>query len=166
MELFTLLNTPLTDDKLAYDETEQMYVLTMQYFKDNFDMHFANDKVLKRRLLKNSRKIYNYIYTRSNSANKPVIDFILHKTLEGRDFLLKVLTEQIEADNESGFNDLSMTPGVNVMNGQVIERERLVENQISVDTEQLIKNSAKYLGINLVYAGVYGTGIFALITTM
>ena len=163
--LFNLI--PITnDDKLTFKEDEEMYVLTREFYLNNFDMNFKNDKVLERRLVKNSRKVYNYIYTRSNSANRPVIDFILHKTQEGRDFLLKVLREQMEADSESGFNDLSMTPGINVMNGQVIEREKLVENQISVDTEQLIKNSAKFLGINLVYAGVYGTGIFALITSM
>lgn len=140
---------PYTDEILQWNEKSKKYELTIQFVKSELDVHFADDSVLESRIRKNSRKIYNYIKYHSYSGNSYFIDVLLNKTKEGRDFLKEVLLEQLEADNETGFNDLSSQPAVNVANGQVIDRNELQRNQISVDTEQLIERNADWFGFNI-----------------
>ena len=74
---------------------------------------------------------------------------MLNKTEQGRQVLKDVLLEQLEADNETAFNDLSSQPAINVGTGQEISRESLQANQISVDTEQIIDRNADYFGFNI-----------------
>lgn len=139
--------TPYSDNDLTFDESLGMYLLTIQKVKSVYDNNFQDDQTLLKRIKKNSRKVYNFIYYRGFSANKKAITFLLNRTKEGREFILGVLLEQMEADLESGYNDLSSSPAVNISSGQVIEREHLAQNQVSVDTEQLIENSAYYFGV-------------------
>ena len=140
---------PRTDEFLKWNDESQRYELTLQFVKNELEVHYADDAVLERRIKKNSRKIYNYIKYHSYSGNSYYIDVLLNKTEEGRKFLKDVLLEQLEADNETGFNDLSSQPAVNISSGQVIDRDELQRNQISVDTEQIIESSARYFGINI-----------------
>jgi len=139
--------TPYSDNDLTFDESLGMYLLTIQKVKSVYDNNFQDDQTLLRRIKKNSRKVYNFIYYRGFSANKKAITFLLNRTKEGREFILNVLLEQMEADLESGYNDLSSSPAINVSNGQTIDREHLAQNQVSVDTEQLIENSTYYFGV-------------------
>ena len=113
------------------------------------ETHYADDNVLDKRIKKNSRKIYNYIKYHSYSGNSYFVDVLLNKTEEGRRFLKDILLEQMEADNETGFNDLSSQPAVNVANGNIIDRDELRRNQISVDTEQIIERNTDYFGFNI-----------------
>lgn len=151
----TVIEKPYNDEVLVFNELTGRYELTMQYVKNNFDISFANDKVLKERITKNSRKIYNVIYARSNSANKSVVEFMLHRTLQGRVFIHDLLFEQIEADLQSGYNDLSNMPAINYAKGNIIPREEQIRNQISVDTEQILDRSQQYFGINILYSSTY-----------
>lgn len=153
---------PYDDSKMEFDETAGRYVLTLSYVKAMFGNNFHDDEVLLTRLKKNSRKIYNFIHYHSYSGNAPVVEFLLNKTKEGRQFLLDALTEQMEADSESGFNDLSSTPAVNVSTGQIMDREQLYANQISVDTEQIILNSHRYFGVSIISRTKYPVGYFLL----
>lgn len=140
---------PYSDDKLVFNQDK--YELAFEYVKSMFDINFRNDDELKRRIAKNSRKIYNFIYYRIHSANRLIAETLLNNTEQGRKFLLDVLTEQFEADNESGYNDLSSVAPINVANGQVIDRNLLYQNQISVDAEQIIDRNVEYFGINIMY---------------
>lgn len=142
------------DDKLVWNTETRRYELSIEYVKTHFDINFRDDKVIKQRLSKNSRKIYNVIYARSHTANKAVIDLCLNRSENGREFLFDVLLEQFEADNEYGFNDLSSAPAINLSNGSVIDRNLLYQNQISVDAEQILDRNAEYFGINILYQGV------------
>lgn len=151
----TVIQKPISDEVMKFNEMSGRYELTMEYVKDNFAITFQNDKVLKERIKKTTRKIYNVIYARSNTANKGVIDFMLHRTLQGRVFIHDLLFEQIEADLQSGFNDLSSMPAINYANGQIIPREEQIRNQISVDTEQILDRSEEYFGINIMYASAF-----------
>lgn len=151
---------PYTDDKLTWDESSQQYYLTIEYCKNQFDNTFRDDEVLKRRIKKNSRKIYNWIKYHINSYNKPVVESVLNKTQEGRNFILEMLTIQMEADVETGFNDLSSTPAINVNNGQVLDRNELWRNQICVDAEQLFNTSDQYFGFRLGYQCPYPYSFF------
>lgn len=140
---------PTDNEYLKWDEPTKRYELKLEYVKSELDVHFADDAVLEKRIKKNSRKIYNYIKYHSYSGNSHNIGVLLNKTEEGRQFLKDVLLEQLEADNETAFNDLSSAPAVNVANGQIIDRDELQRNQISVDTEQIIERNADYFGFNI-----------------
>ena len=140
---------PQSTEFLKWNEETKRYELTIEFVKSQLDVHFANDGILEKRIQKNSRKIYNFIKHRSYTANHPFIEKLLNNTKEGQEFLKDVLLEQLEADNETAFNDLSSQPAVNVGTGQIIDRDELQRNQISVDTEQLIENNADYFGFNI-----------------
>lgn len=156
------ITTPRNDENMEFDETSNRYVLTLEYAKAHFPNVFRDDQVLKQRLIKNSRKIYDFIHYRGYSGNRKVVDFLLNRTAEGRDFLLQALSTQMEADAQSGYNDLSQAPAVNVATGQVIDREVLANNQICVDAEQIIENSASWFGVPITYRARYPWRLFLL----
>ena len=146
---------PYSDESLKYVEQTEQYELTREYCKNNFESTFKNDDILDRRIEKNSNKIYDFIFSRVHTSNTQVVKKILNETEQGRAFILKLLTYQMEADTETGYNDLTKAPAVNVSNGQVIPREELLRNQVTVDVEQLLNNNARYLGINIWYSAQF-----------
>lgn len=146
---------PYSDTTLHYNETTEQYELTVSYCHDAFEHTFKSDTVLQRRIEKNSNKIYDFIFSRVNTANTRVVKKIINETREGREFIQKLLSYQMEADTETGYNDLTQQPAVNVSNGQVIPREELLRNQVTVDVEQMLNNNARYLGINIWYAAQF-----------
>lgn len=141
---------PSTDEILKWNESTKRYELTLEFVKSELDVNFANDGVTEKRIKKNSRKIYNFIKARSHSLNLPYIDILLNRTKEGREYLKAVLLEQMEADNETAFNDLSSQPAIDVASGRNIDRDALEANQVSVDTEQLIMRGSEFFGFNIV----------------
>ena len=144
---------PYDDDKLVWNTETDHYELSFEYIRSNYEVNFRDDKELKRRLTKNSRKIYNFIYARTHTANKAVATLLLNKTEQGRKFLFDVLIEEFEADNATGYNDLSQNPAINLSNGSVIDRNLLIQNQICVDAEQIIDRNREYFGINIMFQG-------------
>lgn len=149
---------PESDNNLEWDG--KRYILKMSYFKDEFGSNFHDDGVLLKRLKQNSRKVYNFIRYRSYSQNWEVVEFMLNHTQEGKDFLLELLSTQMEADNETGYNDLSNAPAVNVANGQVLDRNQLIANQLCVDAEQIIDSSSTYFGVPICFATCYPWNYF------
>lgn len=140
---------PKSDSVLNWNETTNQYELTPEFVKANFDVNYSDDATLEKRIKKNSRKIYNFIRYRAYSGNFTYIKILLNRTVEGREFLKNVLLEQLEADNETGFNDLSSQPAIDMASGRELSRDSLYENQISVDTEQLIEANSEYFGFNI-----------------
>lgn len=154
---------PYSDDVLAYNKDTGKYELTLTYVKEKLGNSFVDDGILQKRIQKNSRKIYNVIFARIYNANGKVVSFMLERTEEGRQYLHDLLLEQMEADLESGFNDLSSTPAVNVSNGQVLDRNQLYANQISVDTEQILERSEQYFGFNLLYRSLFPSYLYLFV---
>lgn len=146
---------PYTDSKLEWDEDEGQYYLTFEYCNKHYDHNFADDDILKRRIVKNSDTIYNYIKAHVNSRNLPIVTALLYRTEEGRKFIFDLLKTQFAADVETGYNDLGKTPAINVSNGQIIDRMQLYINQVTIETEQIFDNSVVCFGINLSYQGVF-----------
>lgn len=146
---------PYSDKTLFWNEETKQYELTIEYFKDNFDETYANDEVLTKRLKKNSRKIYRFIRNRTYSRNRPIVENVINLTEEGRNFIKEMLSVQIEADAQTGFNDLSETPAVNLSNGQVLDRNELYKNQICVDAEQVFDDSDSYFGFRIGYQAAF-----------
>lgn len=146
---------PYSDNKLEWNEDEGQYFLTFEYCNENYEHNFADDDILKKRIKKNSHHIYNYIKAHVNSRNIPIVTALLYRTKEGRDFIFDLLSTQFEADVETGYNDLGKTPAINVSNGQIIDRNEIRRNLITVETEQIFDNSYDYFGINLSYQAVF-----------
>lgn len=139
---------PYNDNQLEFNVNSGRYELTIEYVKDNFEITFKDDGVLSARIKKNSRKIYNYIYSHSHSLNKEIVEKFINHTEQGRKYLLDCLTEQMEADLESGYNSFSNQPNIN---HQSSFREEQYKGQVSVDAEQVLDRSANYFGINILY---------------
>lgn len=154
---------PYSDSKLEWNEETKQYTLALNYCKELFDDNFRDDTVYAKRIKKNSRKIYNFISSHIFSRNRRVVEFLLQNTQEGRDFLLKILTEQMEADVESGYNDLSSNPGINVTSGQIIDRREFQKNQISVDAEQTFDSSDEFFGFRIGYQAQFPPIYFTLL---
>lgn len=146
---------PYDDDKLSFNKITNQYQLTREYCKDVFENTFKNDAILDQRIEENSDLIYDFIFSRVNTNNVQIVQALLSRTTEGREFIRKMLTYQMRADTESGYNDLRNIPAINVSNGQVIDREEIKRNQVTVAVEQMLTDSARYFGINLAYQGTY-----------
>lgn len=158
MELHAI--KPYDDENLRFDERTKRYVLTLEFAKRNLPSTYRDDTVLLKRLDLNSRKIYDFIHYRGCSANRPVVDALLNRTQEGRGFLLELLAVQMEADAQSGFNDLSQAPAINLANGSVIDRDQLRANQISVDAEQIVDDSSAHFGVTITLRQRYPWNLF------
>lgn len=154
---------PYSDNDLTWNESTHQYELTLQYCKANFEDNFRDDGVLQKRIQKNSHKIYRFIKYRVYSRNRPIVNNVLNNTQEGREFIKEMLSAQMEADIETGFNDLSSTPAVNVANGQIIDRNELYRNQICVDAEQIFDSSDDYFGFRIGYQAAFPPIYFVLL---
>ena len=142
---------PYNDDVLEFNEDTMRYQLKLAYVKTLRDvMPYKTDRMAQDRIKKTSLRIYNWIVNNSNSANRPVIYFLLNKTEQGRKFLIEVLSSQMEADMDYGYNDLVVRPALNAATGQLGDRDLLKLNTISVEAEEIIDDSVSYFGFNLV----------------
>ncbi len=142
---------PFNDDLLEYDKANEVYVLTLSIAYTLIGNVFKDDKELQRRLKLNSIIVYNYIYNHGNTNNKKYTRFILNNTEQGRKFIYRCLESQIIADAKSGYNDLGSENLVDMQSGNVIDRNKIRENLVSVNTEEIIINSkADLSGYNVI----------------
>lgn len=146
---------PYSDDSLTYNQDLDRYYLTREYVKANYEFTLKNDRVLDREIEKNTNNVYDFINSRVNTNNQQTVLMLLNRTKEGRELILKALDYQMEANMESGFNSTGRVPLVNPANGQVLPREELMRNQVTVEVERLLSNSNAYLGVNIFYQGTY-----------
>lgn len=142
---------PHTDDELIWNEKTKQYELTLEYFKSNFEENFKDDEETKKRITQNSRLVYRFIRNRTCSYNRRIVNKIVNYTQEGREFIKEMLTTQMESDVETGYNDLSKIPTINVANGNVIDRNLLYANEVSVPTEEIWDSSDDWFGFRLGY---------------
>lgn len=161
MKAFKFINHYDNDD-LKWNENTGRYELTKEYCKNNFDNTYKNDGVLERRIKLNSQVVYNYIAMRVATVNKPVVNFLLNKTQEGRDFLLELLSAQQYADIQTGYNDLLFQPAIN-FNGQDKDRNQIKQNSLCVAAEQILEESVNYFGVRITYQGQFPWPFFTLI---
>ena len=147
--------TPYSDDSLTYDENSGRYFLTVEFCKENYEFTLKNDHILQKEIERNTNNVYDFITSRVNTNNMELVNHLLSSTKEGREFILKLLDYQMEANMESGFNSTGKIPLINASNGQVIPREEVARNQVSVEVERLLLNSNNYLGVNIFYQGIF-----------
>lgn len=147
--------TPYSDEKMLYNESTNQYELQLAWVKSNFGNPYADDNVLSQRIKRNTRKVYNYIFSRGYSGNRKAITAIINHTEEYRQFIYDALFSQMESDLASGYNDQDLYVARNKD-----ERELQQLNQVSVSTENILKSSIGYGGINLLFAGAFNYAIY------
>lgn len=146
---------PYSDDKMLYNTDTKQYELQMAWVKATFGNVFADDTVLEQRIKRNTRKVYNYIFSRGYSGNRKTITAIINHTEEYRTYIYDALLSQMESDMASGYNDQDL-----YVPKSKDDRELQQLNQVSVNTENILKSSAGYGGINLLYASAFNTAIY------
>ena len=155
---------PRDDSNLEFNKDTERYQLTLEYVKGLFDgaFPFKNDGLAKKRIKDTSTRIYSYLHTHCYSANRLAVNLLLNRTEAGRDFLLDVLTSQLLADAEYGYNDIARRPLLNSSTNSILERDQLRINTISIETEMIIEDSISYFGINLTYMGMFPPALLNL----
>lgn len=146
---------PLSDDIMLYNETTKQYELQLAWVKGNFGNPFADDGVLQMRIKRNTRKVYNYIFSHSYSGNRKAIYAIINHTNEYRDYIKDALISEMEADLASGYNDQDL-----YLAKSKDERDLQHLNEVSVATENILKSSIGYGSINLLYMGAFPYGVY------
>ena len=162
MITLNVISKPIDDDKLVFNPDTGRYELTLQYLKDEFGESYKNDGVAKRRIKLNSQVVYYYINVHVASWNREVVNFLLHRTLEGRKFLLELLSAQIYADLQTGYNDTLFMPAIN-FNGQDKDRNAIRQNSLCVAAEDIYQNSDVYFGVRISYQGQFPQAYFLLL---
>ena len=146
---------PYSDDKMLYNEQTKQYELQPDWVKAELGSPFADDAVLEQRIKRNTRKVYNYIFSRSYSGNRKAITAIINHTEEYRQFIYDALISQMESDIASGYNDQDL-----YVAKSKDDRELQQINQVSVSTENILKSSNGYGGINLLYASAFNSTVY------
>lgn len=140
---------PYTDNALEWDKDNNQYVLTKAYIKANYEVNYRDDRVLDARRKKNSRVVYRVIVARLYQSNVPLAIWLLNHTDEGRQFMLDILKEQMEADLASGYNDLGSQNPINLASGQTIDRFEIEKNLLCVNADMMIQGVTNYFPFNL-----------------
>ncbi len=146
---------PYSDEKMLYNETTKQYELQLAWVKSNFGNPFADDGVLEQRIKRNTRKVYNYIFSHGYSGNRKAITAIINHTNEYREYIYDALFSEMEADLASGYNDQDL-----YVARSKDDRDLQFANQVSVGTENILKSSNGYGGLNLLYAGAFAYGVY------
>lgn len=152
---------PKTDEELEWNG--EQFVLTRAYCKQHFDIAYRDDGTLDKRRVKNSRVVYNAIRDKLNSNNVQMGLYLINETDSGRKFIKDVLTEQMEADIQNGYNDLGVTSPINMANGQVIDRNAIRINILCPSAEMILDNSSMYFHFNIFTSFYYPWNIRAII---
>ena len=146
---------PYSDDKMLYNEQTKQYELKPSWVKSQIGNAFTDDTVLEQRIKRNTRKVYNYIFSRSYSGNRKTITAVINHTEEYREFIYDALFSQMESDIASGYNDQDM-----YVAKSKDDRELQQINQVSVNTENILKSSSGYGGINLLFASAFNSAVY------
>lgn len=143
------------DEKMRFDQDLNMYVLTRAEVKEKLEDTVQDDAKLDRRIVKNSRAVYNYIHAVGHSANRPFVDFLINRTEEGRKLIYEALLTQMEADLENGYNSLLNEPRIDLRSNQVIDEGAFVSSQVTVATRQILEGAPGTLGLNILCQSQY-----------
>jgi hypothetical protein len=152
MNNLTKIEKPYSDNKLVFNQTTGRYELALQFLKDEFGSAYKDDHEAERRIKLNSRVVYTYINLHIANPNRFVVNFLLHRTEEGRKFLIDLLKEQQYADMQTGYNDMLYQPAIS-FTGQDKDRNQIRQNALCVAAEEIWQNSPAYFGVNIGYIG-------------
>lgn len=155
MKNLTIIDKPYDDEKLKFNNDTGRYELTLAFLKDEFGPVYGNDKVAERRIKLNSRVVYTYINFHVANCNRYIVNFLLHRTEEGRKFLLEILKEQQYADIQTGYNDLLYQPAISFSGNNDKDRNEVRKNSLCIAAEEVFQNSPLYFGVNISFQGQF-----------
>lgn len=147
---------PLNDKFMCYDKYFHRYKLTMQGASSVADISkiYASTEDAERVLNTISRRIYTYIYTIANSANRDYIEYRLAFDDSLRRVILEAMLAQLEADIASGQLDIVNQGGINFQYGHVIDEREIAKRSICVEAKKILANSNGRF--NILFMGDYG----------
>lgn len=143
---------PYDDANFVYSRTKHRYVPTKALVTE-LGGQYKNDTIALRRLESISKAIYRYIYEHGNSANRYYVEFLINCTEEGRQMLFEAMQEQLVADIDNGYEDGAKQNLIDFSNGNIIDREQVKKNRLSIDAESVIHSGL--LPVNILYAGAF-----------
>lgn len=138
---------PYNDDKLVFNEKTNQYELDMAWVKENFGNPFSDDGTLTLRIKRNTRVVYDYLFSHAFSGNRKIITAIINHTKEYREYIHDALFRQMEADCNSGYNDNGLFVGESRD-----QRDMQYLNRVCVACEEVLQDGIGYGGINLMSA--------------
>ena len=98
---------------------------------------------------------FNSNRKRDSDGNRKTITAIINHTEEYREFIYDALFSQMESDAASGYNDQDL-----YVPKSKDERELQQINEVSVNTENILKSSNGYGGINLLFASAFNSAVY------
>lgn len=156
---------PYNDDKLVFNKETGRYELNLRFLKSEYDTPYGDDGEAKRRIKLNTRVVYSYINLHVANFNRGVVSLLLHRTQEGRDFLFQILSEQIYADIQTGYNDLLYNPAIS-FTGQDKDRNEIRKNALCTAAEDVFLSSSDYFDINIGYLGQFPPSYYTLLRSL
>lgn len=162
MKNIKVLNKPYNDESLEWNEDTNRYQATLNLAKNLFEVcPIKSDRELQRVIKNLASSIYHYIFSRTHTANRHIVEFLLNNTENGRKFLKEVFECQLESELQYTYGDITKVPVINVQTGQEGNRENYSQNAISIATQQIIEDSAAFFGgINLLLQVQYPSTLF------
>lgn len=150
---------PYDDDNMTYDINEHRYILTLDYVENktglnlveklNTSMSDNPQQVAMFFLDRISSNIYSWIY--QHNANNDVQEWILAKVKGARTIIQRAMIEQVIYVLNNG--DMTLYGGVNVSNGQVINKKDLHNADIGINVERILNTIIPDVGVALTYQG-------------
>ena len=156
-----MLNTniikPYDSPTMKYDPHKHRYILTTVALNEVGNTWKNDQAFIERRLRQISNVVYNYIFSHTHSSNISLVEFVLACTEEGRRAIEEMLTYQLEADVENGYNDISKILPINPANGQVIRHIDIKENAMCIEARNVFEDFVE--PIKIAYMGSYGISL-------
>lgn len=156
---------PYDDKAMVYDKDEHRYILTIAYVEEKTGLNLveklntsASDnpqRVAHFFLDRISSTIYEWVY--QHNANNTMQEFLMAKLESTRDTLKRAMLEQVMYVLTNG--DLSLYGGVNVANGQIMDRKAMHNADIGINVERILNTIIPVIGIALTYQGHITTPI-------
>lgn len=134
-------SNPYNDDTMIYDLKTHRYILSLSYAKSLVGNAYADDGIMEKRLKEISLNVYNFIYSQGHTSNKRYTRFFLNASENGRGLLIEALGAQLCADAENGYNDIVKQNPIDFTNGNVIDRDKMIYNQVCIQCQKIIENS-------------------------
>jgi len=134
-------SNPYNDETMYYDIKTHRYVLCLSYAKSLVGNAYNDDGVMDKRLKEISLNVYNFIYSQGHTSNKKYTKLFLNATENGRNLLIEALGAQLSADAENGYNDMVKQNPIDFNSGNVIDRDKIIYNQVCIQCQKIIENS-------------------------
>lgn len=151
--------TPYDDKTMSYDKDEHRYILTIAFVEDKTGINLVNklqaeqgdnpQKIANFFLDRISSNIYNWIY--QHNANNVMQEYLCAKLESTRNILKRAMLEQVLYVLNNG--DLTLYGGVNVANGQIMNRVEMHKADLGINVERILNTIIPEVGIALTYQG-------------